>query len=118
MGIIFSFDPIEFNSSTEYEKESPYFYYYLGFLVLEAHICMLTKSYDRALKIYNKLLKGTNNCKKDQKVQQLIRIIPHTLLIKYNMGECYRNIGKSNETDELFFDVVRNFNFYDQELLE
>jgi len=90
----------------------------LGLLVLAAHICMLTKSYNQALKIYNKLIKGSLNYNKDQRAKQLIGIIPHDLLIKYNMGECFRSIGKLNEADETFYEVVHEFNFNDQELLE
>jgi len=104
--------------SVEDEISSQFAYYYLGLLVLASHVAMSHKSFHKALDLYRKLIIGTDLYDKTQDKKTLKGIIPNILLIKYNMGECYRSLQKLDESDDIFHEFVSFFDFKDDELLQ
>ena len=105
-------------SETENENDGTRACYYLGLLVLQSHIYMTVKSFKTAIWVYKKLVKGVEAYWEDRSTQRAMRIIPHILLIKYNMGECLRNMDKLDEADEVFYEILDRFNIRDEEQLE
>ena len=79
---------------------------------------MSVKSFKTAIWVYKKLVKGVETYWEDRSTQRAMRIIPHILLIKYNMGECFRNMDKLDEADEVFYEILDRFNIRDEEQLE
>jgi len=102
----------------EEEGTSQFAYYYLGLLVLASHVAMMHKSFPKALDLYRKLIIGTDLYDRTQDKKNLVGIIPNILLIKYNMGECFRSLQKYDETDDVFHEFVSYFDFKDEEMLQ
>ena len=102
----------------EDEVSNQFAYYYLGLLVLASHVAMTHKSFHKALDLYRKLIIGTDFYDRTQDKKNLTGIIPNILLIKYNMGECYRSLQKFDESDDIFHEFVSYFDFKDDELLQ
>ena len=79
---------------------------------------MSTKQFRHALDAYKKLIKGVESYCLVYERENLKGIIPHILLIKYNMGECLRSLERREEADIVFHEVATKFNTQDQEQLE
>ena len=95
-----------------------YTYYYLGLLLLLGHLYMVCRAFNKAIVVYNKLIRGIQNYNETHNTTKLIKTIPHILLIKYNLGESYRNLDKFEQTDEIFTDVLYKFSMQNEEHLE
>ena len=79
---------------------------------------MVIRSYNKAIIVYNKLIKGIQAHGENQSPHKLMKTIPHVLLIKYNLAECYRNLDRLDQTDELFTDVLLKYSMHNDEHLE
>eukprot|EP00330_Aristerostoma_sp_ATCC50986_P012909 CAMPEP_0114575306 /NCGR_PEP_ID=MMETSP0125-20121206/188_1 /TAXON_ID=485358 ORGANISM="Aristerostoma sp., Strain ATCC 50986" /NCGR_SAMPLE_ID=MMETSP0125 /ASSEMBLY_ACC=CAM_ASM_000245 /LENGTH=112 /DNA_ID=CAMNT_0001762929 /DNA_START=1665 /DNA_END=1999 /DNA_ORIENTATION=- len=80
---------------------------------------MARRSYEKCIEVYGKLVLGVekygshmNNSKK------IMKTIPHILLIKYNLGESFRNLEEYTHTDNIFSEILFQFDLKNDELLE
>lgn len=87
-------------------------------MVLQSHVYMSTKQFRHAFEVYKKLVKGVESYCLAFERENLKGIIPHILLIKYNMGECLSSLERREEADIVFHEVATKFNIQDQEQLE
>ena len=109
---------LKFDSEDQYEKDSEHFCYFLGLLELLSRVYMLTRNYDIACKVYTRLIKGIEAYCKRYNVKDLRGVVPHILMVKYNLAECYRNLERFEQIDALFYEVVNKFNMNEEEHLE
>lgn len=79
---------------------------------------MLTRNYDIACKVYTRLIKGVETYCERHNPRDLRGVIPHILMVKYNLAECFRHLERFEQVDALFYEVVNRFNMEEEEHLE